>query len=118
MTPKNYVTYFQSLDQEPQIVLYMDNYTDDCEYCVCTKPGYTTEFDDNVAFITFVYLADPLTGDIRLPPLEVIYSDSESEAEKKHREMLDNWNNIQYSPQSEVTDETVQDWGLSDVFGI
>lgn len=104
-----------------EVILWMENYTQDSEYYVVSEPSYylaDPEEHKNGKFVTLVYCVNPIDPDCILRCLEYVFSDAEEQAEKKHFELLDKWNYIQYTPQSEVTDETVQDWGLSDVFGL
>jgi hypothetical protein len=106
------------LQSDIDTVVYMENYTHDEEFYIVTKPAAFLR-DPNerneAKFVTLVYCNDPIY-EVILNCIEYQYTDTEEEAEKKHYELLDKWNYIQYSPASEVTDEEVQDWGLGNVF--
>lgn len=97
---------------DEEVILWMENYTKDSEYYVVSQPSYylaDVEEHKNGPLVTLVYCVNPIDPDCILGCLEYVFSDSFEEAEKKHFELLDKWENIQYYPQSEVTDETVQD---------
>ncbi len=103
-----------------KVFLWMQDYANGAEYCVISQPSYMLsdpEEHKNGSHVSMVYCVDPTDPDCMLRCLEYVFTNSEEQAEKKHFELLDKWNSIQYSPASEVTDETFQDWGLGDVFG-
>ena len=102
-----------------KVILWMQDYVNESEYCVISKPSswlHDPEEHKNGSHVTMVYCVDPWDPDCFLRCLECVFTDSEEEAERKHAQLLDKWNYIQYIPQSEATDETVQDWRLSDLF--
>ena len=106
------------LQSDIDTVIYLDAYTEGQEYYVVTKPAsFLYDPNDRVEakFATLVYCNDPVS-EVVLNCLEYQYTDTEEEAEKKHYELLDKWNYIQYSVVNEVTDEEVQDWGLGNLY--
>jgi hypothetical protein len=92
------IPYRMATDVDGNKFLLEENYTWDAEFIITTLPSYQGFSDDpyHGKYVTTVNAHHPIMGHI-LDVLEARFSETEEDAVKTHREMLDKWNEIGYT---------------------